>query len=442
MEKKAKESEVLGGAVDRLEREVEAIRKEKEQVEGRVIDMMGDLEKVGRREKAQVESEKRMEEQIKMLKAEVDKENGDGKRKFGEGVAKGLEEGERGVRLLKEKLKEKDVGWANEKAELMKGLEGWKERGRVWGEQAEALDREIMELKGEREKMIGDNKELVEGLGRAREAVKEEEEKREELEKDVERAKIEGERATTEVRVEMEVRMEERLKEAVELGVKETSRRVEMEREGRVRMEERLKVELERWEGERRAMGGRLAEGERKRDTAERALAKVTELLGGLGGAGIFDLWEDGARAEVWAGEEAKKLREEYDGLVRKIHERVEKGREIGSMIQDCESKISRHGKDGGSLSPGGTMSLSHVKIKRRLNEELEGFLLEIDKNRKLVKQMNLEVVKLLERRIRVEAEGRRKERERGEGLVGKVRKVREVVGEIVEAVEAVEGGL
>ena len=136
----------------------------------------------------------------------------------------------------------------------------------------------------------------------------------------------------------------------------------------------------------------------------------------------------------------ARRLREEYEGLVRKIHERVEKGREIGSMIQECENKIAQHGKDGGSLSPGGTMSLSHVKIKRRLNEELEGFLVEIDKNRKMVKKMNVEIVQLLEKRIQVEAEGKGREKKRGELLGEKMKRVGEVVKELRGVMEGVVG--
>ena len=109
-------------------------------------------------------------------------------------------------------------------------------------------------------------------------------------------------------------------------------------------------------------------------------------------------------------------------------------------MIQECENKIAQHGKDGGSLSPGGTMSLSHVKIKRRLNEELEGFLVEIDKNRKMVKKMNVEIVQLLEKRIQVEAEGKGREKKRGELLGEKMKRVGEVVKELRGVMEGVVG--
>lgn len=68
-------------------------------------------------------------------------------------------------------------------------MEGWKERGRVWGEQAEVLDREILELRGEREKMIADNKALAEGMGRARAEAERWEGEREETRKKLAKVK-------------------------------------------------------------------------------------------------------------------------------------------------------------------------------------------------------------------------------------------------------------
>ena len=132
------------------------------------------------------------------------------------------------------------------------------------------------------------------------------------------------------------------------------------------------------------------------------------------------------------AAAEIKALEEERRRINRQSESCSGKAKGIASLIQETERSLERHSSSG-SLSPGGTVSLSHVKTTRRLNEELEGLIRSIDDNRRVMKELSVEAIGVNEKLLETERRSRHAESERKKGAEKKLRLVGAVVARVVE---------
>ena len=82
-------------------------------------------------------------------------------------------------------------------------------------------------------------------------------------------------------------------------------------------------------------------------------------------------------------------------------------------------------------------MSLSHVKTTRRLNEELEGYIRNIDDNRRAMKELSADAKEINKKLLEEERKRAKMERERKRGAQKKLRMVGAVVAAIVKLTES-----
>ena len=425
-EASAKSCRKMMDTVESLERELKEEGMKRNELEGKVVDLMSDAKRAEESLSARAASEESTRRRVEQLESEVRSAEAEGKKQFGEGVARGLEDGSKESKKIKEMMLSHQAEWEAEKSSLLAALDGWKERGRVWSDQAEMLDKEIEGSKAAAVKLRGENATLAQGIERVSKQNVALEEEAAGLSERVKAAEKEGMKRLQKARVDYELKVEERVKEAVELGAQETSRAMRGFEEKLNESRRKLDEEAKLWEREKKVLERSASSEAEARERMEATLKSLRAKLGNIkkehniedklaaasvaapmAAAGRDDDDDDEEEKEE---KDALELEKQHQDLKVQIASKTEKGKEIAKLIQECEGKIAQHGNSG-SLSPGGTLSLSHVKMKRRLNEELEGYLSEIDKNRRAIKKMNAEILKVIEKRVEVERGSKARER-------------------------------
>ena len=105
------------------------------------------------------------------------------------------------------------------------------------------------------------------------------------------------------------------------------------------------------------------------------------------------------------------------------VRKAADKAREVEALARESEEKVKEHNNadSGSALSPGGGLSLAHVKKGRRLNEDLENGLRMVELARRSAKTLQKEIVELTEVRRNTEAKARELETKRCEECLSKI---------------------
>jgi len=400
---------------------------------GKITDLEEELEKIEAEKSIIAERE---EVTVKRLEEEVEGLEIISARKYAEGVLRGKDD-------AATELKQKAVEYEAEKSQMLKSLAGYKERARVWDLQAERLDKDLEGKKKECENLERD-------LDEAKQDVAAEKERGDEKTSALARLKTELHAQMKEKEIKfrqvLEETVERKVKEVSELAAKESSKTIStFERRITVLLGEK---NLAAKDAERK-VNALLAENRQNLKEGEKlghVVAAVRDAIVELSGK---DVWEgiDAVEDEVTVGGAEggldlevvvagiSELESEQARIKSNLEERVSKGKGIAKLIQETERALQQH-SNGGSLSPGGTVSLSHVKTSRRLNEELESHIKSIDGNRKQTKALTAELQAVNEKLVEKERACRSLERREKFGVVRKLKMVAGVVDKIVRLVD------
>ncbi|GMH62892.1 hypothetical protein TL16_g03578 [Triparma laevis f. inornata] len=372
---------------------------------------------------------------IKRLEDEVEELETLSARKYAEGVLRGKD-------TVSAEMKQKESDFEAEKEQMLKSLKGYKERARVWDLQAERLDKDLEEKKKECE-------ELQVMLELAKKEAQTE--KLVAAAKDAELVKRTSEFATS--LTQKEAKFKHKLHETVNKKVSEVSELAAKESSKTISTFERRITVLQ---GEKnlavketeKKINSLLTQNEQSQMEAvklNQVVADVRDAIVELSGKNVWegidevDVYESSTSTDsgtlAAAAAKITQLENEQAKIKSSLSERVERGKGFAQLIQETERALQQH-SNGGSLSPGGTVSLSHVKASRRLNEELESHIKSIDGNRKQTKALTAELQAVNEKLVETERACRGLERREKYGVIRKLKMVAGVVETIVGLVD------
>jgi len=349
------------------------------------------------------------------------------------------------ILALEKDLEEGRKDWEGEKKVWGDQIKSWKLRGYEWGEEKRALDATCLKLKSEIEEVKKDREVVIGQI--QRQGSVELEGLRKEMENEVaRRVKACKESTIIESGREWEKKIEAVALELV--GVREEKNEM-MEK-----MNARLKVEVKLAERRGEEKGedignGRVAEVERELGEMRRNLAdcrdnlccmveRHEQMVGSI--TDLVETWEKGGLVE--REERGERKEEEGGGLTdlksklskidEKLSKEMNKCREVEIMAREADAKVKEHNSGvEGALSPGGGLSMAHVKKGRRLNEDLEDCLGRVQGIRKVVMSLKEKKGEVMEEIVKFEEKRGQSDAEK----YGKVLKECEMLGSLLQQI-------